>query len=284
LERIDVPGANIDPKTVEGFGDEWSAYDQAELSAVEQQRLFGQYFSVFPFDDLADASEGFDLGCGSGRWAALIAPRVGLLHCIDPAAKALAVARRRLADAGNVSFHECGVDGIPLADGSQDFGYSIGVLHHIPNTQAALAACVRKLKPGAPFLVYIYYAFDNRPTWFRAVWRGSELGRGAISRLPFGLRKTATTAIAAVVYWPLAHMARLLENRGLDVSGIPLSAYRYRSFYSMRTDALDRFGTRLEHRFTREQIRAMMERSGLDRIQFREEEPFWVACGRKVTE
>src|SRR5215210_342254 len=71
LERIDVPGANIDPKTVEGFGDEWSAYDQAELSAVEQQRLFGQYFSVFPFDDLADASEGFDLGCGSGRWAAL---------------------------------------------------------------------------------------------------------------------------------------------------------------------------------------------------------------------
>jgi hypothetical protein len=44
-----------------------------------------------------------------------------------------------------------------------DFGYSLGVLHHLPDPRAGLAACVTKLKPGAPMLVYIYYAFDNRP-------------------------------------------------------------------------------------------------------------------------
>ena len=52
---------------------------------------------------------------------------------------------------------------MPFADGTMDFGYSIGVLHHIPNTQLALNDCSRKLKSGAPFLVYIYYAFDNQP-------------------------------------------------------------------------------------------------------------------------
>jgi 2-polyprenyl-3-methyl-5-hydroxy-6-metoxy-1,4-benzoquinol methylase len=43
-----------------------------------------------------------------------------------------------------------------------DFGYSLGVLHHIPDAQKALSDCVKKLKLGAPFLVYLYYSFDNR--------------------------------------------------------------------------------------------------------------------------
>jgi len=47
----------------------------------------------------------------------------------------------------------------------------------------------------------------------------------------------------------------------------------------MRTDALDRFGTRLEHRFTRAEIQEMMEAAGLKDIVFSEREPFWVACG-----
>lgn len=273
--------ANIDEATVQGFGDEWASYTQEQLDPAEHQRLFEQYFSPFPFDELSDDAEGFDLGCGTGRWAALVAPRVGILHCIDPAAKALAVAQRRLKDAGNVRFHECGVDHMPLQDGSQDFGYSVGVLHHIPDTEAAMAACVRKLKPGAPFLVYIYYAFDNRPAWFRAIWKGSELGRGAISRLPFSARKAVTTVLAASIYWPLARTASLLERAGLEVGHFPLSEYRYRSFYSMRTDALDRFGTRLEQRFSRDEIEAMMRRCGLENVRFREGPPYWVACGNK---
>jgi len=273
--------ANIDEATVQGFGDEWASYTQEQLDPAEHQRLFDQYFSLFPFHDLGADAEGFDLGCGTGRWAALVAPRVGLLHCIDPAAKALAVARRRLAGAENVRFHECGVDHIPLKDDNQDFGYSIGVLHHIPDTEAAMAACVRKLKPDAPFLVYIYYAFDNRPTWFRAIWKASELGRAAISRLPFPARKGVTIAIAAIIYWPLARMAYLLERAGVDVGTFPLAEYRYRGFYSMRTDALDRFGTRLEQRFSKEEIEAMMRRCGLDKIRFRDGPPFWGACGNK---
>ena len=191
-------------------------------------------------------------------------------------------ARRRLKGVANVSFHECGVDDLPFPDGSQDFGYSIGVLHHIPDTAAAMAAAVRKLKPGAPFLVYIYYAFDNRPRWYRSLWRVSELGRRAIARLPFGTKKAVTDAIATLVYWPLARTASLLEVAGANIRNLPLAEYRHNSFYTMRTDALDRFGTRLEQRFSKAEIEAMMGRCGLEDISFRDGPPFWVACGRKI--
>jgi SAM-dependent methyltransferase len=211
----------------------------------------------------------------------VVAPRVGKLHCIDPSEQALEVARRRLADVGNVAFHARGVDAIPLPDNSQDFGYSLGVLHHVPDTAAALRACVRKLRHGAPFLLYLYYRFDQRPRWFVALWGVSDGARRVISRAPFGLRKMITDGIAAGVYWPLARGAQLLEKLGMDVSGLPLNAYRSLSFYSMRTDALDRFGTRLEQRFTRAEIQSMMEEAGLENIRFSDRQPYWVACGRK---
>jgi hypothetical protein len=47
----------------------------------------------------------------------------------------------------------------------------------------------------------------------------------------------------------------------------------------MRTDALDRFGTRLEQRFSRIEIQQMMESAGLERIVFSEKNPFWCAVG-----
>ena len=73
-----------------------------------------------------------------------------------------------------------------------------------------------------------------------------------------------------------------MERRGGNPSAIPLSYYRNLSFYSMRTDALDRFGTRLEQRFSRKAIREMMERSGLKDVIFSDGEPYWVACGIKA--
>jgi ubiquinone/menaquinone biosynthesis C-methylase UbiE len=269
---------NVDPKTVDGFGDEWSRFDQTGMSNEDSKQLFDEYFSVFPWDDLPNNAVGFDLGCGSGRWAKLVAPRVGKLHCIDPSV-AIDVARKNLRTLANCEFHQAGVDDIPVSDQSMDFGYSLGVLHHIPDTSAALTACVSKLKPGAPFLLYLYYAFDNRPVWFRMLWQLSDLIRKMVSRMPHGLRYAMSQIIAALVYWPLARSAKLAENIGVNVENFPLAIYRSRGFYVMRTDALDRFGTRLEQRFTKLEIKKMMESAGLENIRFSEETPFWCAVG-----
>lgn len=60
-----------------------------------------------------------------------------------------------------------------------------------------------------------------------------------------------------------------------------LSKYRHRGFYTMRTDALDLFGARIEKRFTAAQIQKMMEDSGLERIVFSDTAPYWCAVGYK---
>src|SRR5262249_6577991 len=159
------------------------------------------------------------------------------------------------------------VDAIPLADGSMDFGYSLGVLHHVPDTAAGIASCVAKLKKGAPFLCYLYYRFDNRPAWLRALWHASDLGPRVVSRMPPAATPVVTDGMALGVSVPSASAGRLLESTGRDVDAFPLAAYRHSSFYRMRTDALDRFGTRLEQRFTAAEITAMMRAAGLERVE-----------------
>jgi SAM-dependent methyltransferase len=271
---------NLDKDVVAGFGDEWARFDQSALKDDELRALFEGYFNIFPWDKLPPDPVGFDLGCGSGRWARLVSPRVGTLHLIDPS-DALEVAKRNLKDASNCVFHRASVEKIPLDDLSCDFGYSLGVLHHVPDTEAGLKACVAKLKKGAPFLLYLYYRFDNKPNWFRTIWKASDVFRGVISRMPHTGRYLISQAIAATVYFPLARAANLLEKAGAEVSNFPLSQYRNNSFYTMRTDALDRFGTRLERRFTKAEMEAMMERSGLENIKF-SETSFWTAVGYKA--
>jgi ubiquinone/menaquinone biosynthesis C-methylase UbiE len=271
---------NVDRGVVEGFGREWSKFDQAEMEKSELHAMFQTYFSIFPWAELPPGAIGFDLGCGSGRWARFVAPRVGRLHCIDPSSEALQVARQNLRECDNCDFWCASVDAIPLPDSSADFGYSLGVLHHIPDTQKGIAECVRKLKPGAPFLLYLYYAFDNRPWWFRMLWRASDAFRRLICRLPFAIKSLLCDLIAAMIYWPLARTFKLLHRLGANVDAFPLSAYRERSFYVMRNDALDRFGTRLERRFTQLQMRKMMENAGLEGITF-SNDAFWCAVGRR---
>jgi glycosyltransferase involved in cell wall biosynthesis/SAM-dependent methyltransferase len=272
-------GANLDPETVRGFGDEWSRFDQTGVSDEELDFFFDRYFSIFPWETLPKDAVGFDMGCGSGRWAKRVAPRVGRLICVDASPAVLEVAKRALRERPNCRVSLASVDALPIPDRSMDFGYSLGVLHHVPDTKAGLAACVGKLKPGAPFLLYLYYSLDNRSAWYRSLWRLSDFFRSVSSRTPYPLRAGIAFLLALFVYWPCARISALIDWMGGNSASFPLSYYRRSSFYTMATDALDRFGTRLERRFSRAEIEAMMSFSGLEDIRFREEMPYWVAVG-----
>ena len=278
--KITKSSNNMDAETVASFGDEWSRYDQSSMSYSEASEIFMEYFSIFPWDMLPSNPVGFDMGCGSGRWAKFVAPKVGRLNCIDPSS-ALDIARRNLIDFKNVEYIKASVSesGIPI--NSQDFGYSLGVLHHVPDTESAINSCVSILKPGAPLLVYLYYAFDNRGWVYRLLWRASDLVRRIICKLPSRFKHLVTDVIAAIVYFPLARLSLLLDKVGINAVSIPLFFYRNHSFYTMRTDSRDRFGTPLEQRFTKQQIKSYMERSGLIDIKFSDNAPYWCAVGIK---
>lgn len=272
---------NMDRATVSGFGDEWRRFDQKELSEPARRQIFEDYFGGFPWHELSKNAVGADIGSGSGRWAQVVAPRVGHLALVDASSQALDVAGKNLTGMSNVSYHHASVGSLPFDDGSLDFAYSLGVLHHVPDTAAAIKAVSQKLKPGAPFLVYLYYAFDNRGRGYRLLWHMSEGIRRLVSRLPFAGRYVASQVLAVVVYWPLARAARLLDRFGLLPGGWPLAYYGDKPFYVLRTDALDRFGTRLEQRFSRAEIRAMLIDAGFVDISFSDRPPYWCAVAYK---
>jgi ubiquinone/menaquinone biosynthesis C-methylase UbiE len=272
---------NLEKKVILDFGNEWSSLDQSTIKNFELKKAFYQYFKIFPKSYLSKKLEGFDMGCGSGRWAKMIAPKVKKINCLDPSSKALKVAKQNLKKFKNISFYKQGVNTNTLKKNSQDFGYCLGVLHHISDTNKGIKSCYKILKKNSPFLLYLYYRFDNRPLWFKFIWMLSNFLRRFISHLPFSIKKIITFFIALVVYYPLSKISKLFFNLGFDVSNFLLSDYKNKSFYFMITDSLDRFGTKLEKRFTKKEIQEMLLKAGFKNIKFSNNAPYWVALAWK---
>lgn len=106
--------------------------------------------------------------------------------------------------------------------------------------------------------------------------------RKVIYRLPNKIKNFVTDTIAILVYFLIARLSKILEKSGINVRKIPLSYYRNLSFYTLRTDSRDWFGTPLEKRFTRSQIEKMMINADLVDIRFSEKKPYWCAVGIKA--
>jgi len=266
--------SNIDPKTVEGFGQEWTTFTQERLDDSERSEVFGKFFSLMNWTP--KPKRALDMGCGNGRWAVVAAPLVTELVLADASHDALEVAKGNVR-AANVSFVQATPDSLPFPDSHFDLIFSIGVLHHLPDTEGAIRSLTDKLCSGGTLLLYLYYPFDNRPMWFKLLWKLSDFGRRIISRLPFSLRYVLSQILAVCVYWPLARIAKYFPVP----DSWPLKFYATRSFHYIRTDALDRFGTRLEKRFTQKQITAMLESAGLKGIQFSDAPPYWTCKALK---
>jgi ubiquinone/menaquinone biosynthesis C-methylase UbiE len=271
---------NFHKKTIDSFGDQWSEFDQSYMPSREARKIFNKYFSIFPWKKLPKNAEGFDMGCGTGRWAKFVAPKVSILHCIDPS-KSLNVAKVKLKNFKNINFHKASLDNVNLLENSQDFGYSLGVLHHVPDTQAAIKSCARLLKSESPLLLYLYYSFDNRSWLYILIWKFSNTLRKFISIFPSKIKTLITDFIAIIIYYPLARTSKILDKLNVNVGDVPLSFYKDKSFYTMRTDSRDRFGTILENRFSKSEIKKMMENAGLNKIKFSKNNPFWRVVGYK---
>ena len=273
---------NIEWSTVESFGEEWRKFHEFDDSEVK--KIGDQYFDIVTPIMLNDSSSVLDIGCGSGRWSRYLAKRVKEIEAIDPS-NAVFQALKLTEKFNNVRVTKASVDSIPFEDESFDFVFSLGVLHHIPDTEAALIKSVAKVKQGGFFLVYLYYNLDNRSLFFKGLFILSNIVRIIVSRLPGGLKRFSCEVLAIMVYMPFILFSKILYKlpkpfRKL-IRFIPLSYYHNRSFQIIRNDSLDRFGTPLENRFSKERIKTMMEQAGLVDVSFSNHEPYWHAVGKK---
>lgn len=272
---------NIDWATVESFGNEWSIFDS--FSEEEVESIGNDYFDILPKELQNKNTTALDAGCGTGRWSRYLSSKVGFIEAIDPSSAVFSAAKF-LKDQPNIRVSQASIENIPFEDESFDLVFSLGVLHHIPDTGRAIRQCIRKVKPGGYFLVYLYYNLDNRGLLFRSVFKLTHLVRKIISRLPAKIKVFTCELIALFIYAPLALFSRTLDKMGVSrkiIENIPLSYYRKTSLKVIRNDALDRFGTPLEQRFSKTEIRKMMDEAGLKDIVFSNKAPYWHAIGKK---
>jgi ubiquinone/menaquinone biosynthesis C-methylase UbiE len=274
-------GENIDTMTVESFGQEWTKF--SSFSSEEIDKIGKEYFGIAE-EYLTMKSTVLDIGCGTGRWTRYVAPKVSFVEAIDPS-DAVISAAHLLKDLSNLRITKCSIDSIPFDERSFDLVFSLGVLHHIPDTMDAMRKAASFVKKDGQLLVYLYYALDNRGFLFRSVFHMSNFVRFFVSKLAPSLKRLICDILAVLVYLPLITLAKVIKS----VSGenqfwrkLPLSAYWNKSFNVIRNDSLDRFGTPLEQRFSKKEITEMMERCGLTRIVFSNDFPYWVAIGHKV--
>lgn len=276
-----IDDSNIDRNTVDSFGQEWKAFHEFDIKDL--QRLGDSYFDIVSNEIINQNTIAADFGCGSGRWTKYIAPRVGSIAAVDPS-DAIFAADEVLADVPNAELFKASISNLPFPDNYFDFGFSLGVLHHIPDTKQALKDCVKKVKPGGYFLVYLYYNFEDRGFLFKSLYRLSNAIRKPISKMRTGMKKVVCDILAIIFYMPFVLFSRLLRFFGVPKrirSKIPLHGYESTSYYIIRNDSLDRFGTPLEQRFSKAEIETMMKEGGLTDIVFGKEIPFWHAVGKK---
>ena len=119
-----------------------------------REELFGAHADLAALLGLLDPDAIVaDLGCGTGQFAATIAPYVRQVVAVDESAAMLDAARGRLAPLDGVELRQGALEALPLADGEADLAVLLLVLHHLAEPATALAEAARVVKPGGRLLV-----------------------------------------------------------------------------------------------------------------------------------
>jgi hypothetical protein len=210
-------------------------------------------------------------------------PYFSLVYALEPSDGATEVLKKKFSKESRMTILQETVGANSIPAGSLDLAMSLGVLHHIPDTGLAIKDVACKIKSGGIFHCYLYYKLENKPLYYRALFWMSNSLRWVISRLPYAMRRLIAQMIAVGIYLPLARTSKLLGNRGKNVSNLPLHHYANMPFVMLQNDALDRFGTRLEQRFSKKEITEMLGSAGFDlsTLKFSDVEPFWTFSVKK---
>ena len=277
---------NLDLGVIDSFGHEWATFDYGETDTSEaldaQFRAYCTPLDLNQFDPKKSIAG--DFGAGSGRWASRLTPHFSLVYALEPSNGASTVLKNKFSGESKIAVLQetVGANSIPLE--SLDLAMSLGVLHHIPDTSLAIKDVSSRIKRGGVFLCYLYYSLENKPTFYRLIFKGVNAVRHVISVLPQRIKQLVTSSIAALVYWPLARFSKLLRKFGINTSNIPLHHYADMPFVMLANDALDRFGTTLEQRFSKAEITEMLRAADFDisTLKFSNIEPFWTFSVKKL--
>ncbi|HTS14527.1 MAG TPA: methyltransferase [Candidatus Sulfotelmatobacter sp.] len=147
---------------------------------------------------LTRSTRTIEIGAGTGLLGLALADEVGELVLAEPSAGMLEVAREKLGPPAAARISAVPFDLLtdPPPGGPFDLAISLLVLHHLPDTHAALAAILRLLRPGGRIAIADLEAEDgtfHEPGSEGIYHEGFERGHLA------GLARAAGFADVAVV-------------------------------------------------------------------------------------
>jgi len=274
LRRLKVDKSNIptsDQKIAEDiqftFGEEWQEFSEI---MPEHEKEFAQYFDLINLSGLENKRI-CDLGCGIGRWDYFLKDQCKELILVD-FSEAVFVARHNLKDAENILYFMGDLRSLPFRDDFVDFLFSLGVLHHLP---CSALEEVRSLKKyTSQILIYLYYALDNRPFYFRVLLMlATRLRLRTAAVRNFHFRNLFSWAGALFIYFPFIILGSILRPLGMSHL-IPLyESYHGKTLKRIRQDVYDRFFTRIEQRFTKEEI--MTLKDTFSNVIVSDQLPYW---------
>jgi SAM-dependent methyltransferase len=249
------------------FGAEWQAFPKI---LPEHEREFRQYFDLMNLEDLR-AARVCDLGCGIGRWSYFLAKRCRELVLVD-FSDAIFVGRHNLRGSPRTLFFMGDLRRLPFRERFAGFLFCLGVLHTLPTD--ALAELRRLRRYAATLLVYLYYAVDNRPWYFRPLLGCVTRMRRVLSKIQHReFRAGFTWVLAWLIYRPCIKLGRFLRPFGW-ARYVPLAeVYDGKGMERIRQDIYDRFFTGIEQRYSRAQIAEL--RDTFHEVLISDQLPYW---------
>lgn len=279
LRTTDATAALSEPETRErtasSFAFEWQRFGKIR---GEWEKNFLDYMQPHDASFFAGLRI-LDAGTGSGRHARQAALYGASVAAID-LGDSIDVARSNVPE--SVLTVQTDLESLPFEPETFDFVMSIGVLHHLPDTQRALRYLVRFARPGGRVRVYLYWQPERE--WHRAVLRGVETMRGITTRLPHRILAALCYPLAAVLWVGIAMPYKAFRGSswlGRLVETLPLKAYADYPFGVLVNDQFDRFSAPIERRYTRDQVGNLMVEAGLTEVQTYPNHG-WVAEGTRA--
>ncbi len=163
----------------QSFGKEWNWFARTQLDRPAEERTESREAFAAKTGFSPENLRGrrvLDIGCGMGRFAEVAASWGAEVVGVD-LSRAVDAANGNLGALTNTAFLQADVFNLPLREESFDLIYSIGVLHHTPDTHAAFARLPRLLKPGGRIAIWVY------ATERRARYLASDLYRHLTTRV-----------------------------------------------------------------------------------------------------
>ena len=240
------------------FGFQWHRYQKVQLDHDERRiedRDFRMKTGLRPEE--LQGKLVLDVGCGMGRFAE-VATRWGARVVGVDLSAAAEVAAKNLKDREFVAF-QADVFALPFLPGSFDIIYSVGVLHHTPDCEAAVKMLEKYLKPGGILAVWLYSGYNK---WYRF----SDIWRHYTSSM-----KPTTLHTILKVAVPVLYNTQLVLNK-VPLVGPPVAGLMHHVFPVNRQknpelrmlDTFDWYSPKYQSKHTYEQVFRWYEAMGME--------------------